>query len=279
MAVARDIASPDCVQVVPTRYGRMMCLSVDTYIGGSLIQYGEYSEGEVNLFRAFLRPDSVVVDAGANIGCHTVAMAQMVPDGMVLAAEPLRYLYYMLCGNVALNGLTNVLTFHAALGATRGSCKVPLVDYTLHSTYGGTSLVDRAEGLPVPQVRLDDLLPRVDFIKADVEGMERSVLEGASRLIAECRPALYVENNYHPDHRGELTPKQQDLIDFIHGLGYDLWWHQPPYFNPDNFRGNPNNGTFEWVVSDNMLGLPSELPHNIVGLDMVPHKAGVSLGK
>jgi hypothetical protein len=38
-------------------------------------------------------------------------------------------------------------------------------------------------------------------------------------------------------------------------LGYDLWWHTPPVFNPQNFFGVTQN-IYGKVASFNMLGVP-----------------------
>src|SRR3954465_1933985 len=89
-----------------TRHGQMLVNRHDVYIGRSLELYGEWSEGEIDLFRQVLRPGMVVADAGANIGTHTVARAQMVaPNGVVYAFEPQRIVFQTLAANVALNSL------------------------------------------------------------------------------------------------------------------------------------------------------------------------------
>src|SRR5918993_5744771 len=119
---------PDYVRVKQCRHGRMMYNVNDQYIGRSLDLYGEYSEGEVDLFRQILRQGDLALDVGANIGVHTVPMARLVGErGSVLAIEPQRLAYQTLCGNVALNGLLNVWCHNVAVGDTRGSLVVPLL--------------------------------------------------------------------------------------------------------------------------------------------------------
>jgi FkbM family methyltransferase len=262
--VIRDKADASKVVIVaPTRYGRMMVLSNDRYMGAAFTTFGEYSESEVALWRQLIPDGAICVDAGANIGAHTVALAALVPNGLVVAFEPLRFMYHMLAGNVALNALTNVMTYHAALGATPGVIYVPGFDYTADNNYGGIALGGFAQGNPVPQITLDSVgLPRLDFLKADVEGMEQAVLEGAATLIAMHRPCLYLENN--------PGDKQQALIDYVHGLDYDIWWHRAPLFNPDNFAGvtTTDDHTLH-VVSHNILCLPREGQHDIQGLDFI----------
>jgi len=247
-----DRADPALVAVTPCRYGRMMYLTNDRYIGSALARYGEYSESEVAMWRALLEPTSIVADIGANLGAHTVALATLVPQGLVIAFEPLRYLYHLMAGNVALNGLTNVLTYHACAGAAPGHLLVPALDLTHvgpDANYGGMHMQGHTTGNPVPVLRLDDVCPRIDFIKADVEGMERHVLEGAQRLLRECHPILYLENN--------PGPAQRDLIDYVHSLGYDCWWHLAPHYNPDNYHHAPaESEEITRVASYNMICLP-----------------------
>ena len=53
-----------------------------------------------------IQPGDVVIEVGANIGPHTVFLAQHVgPQGLVLAFEPQRILFQTLCANLALNSI------------------------------------------------------------------------------------------------------------------------------------------------------------------------------
>ena len=66
--------------------------------------------------------ECIVLDVGANIGTHTVAVAKKVTDrSVVVAFEPQRLTYQVLCGNVALNALTNVLCQNVVVSDEPGS--------------------------------------------------------------------------------------------------------------------------------------------------------------
>lgn len=242
----------------PCRHGLMLYNFHDCYIGRSLELYGEWSEGEIDLFRQQLKPGMVVVEVGANIGAHTVFLAQAVgPAGRVLAFEPQRIVYQTLCANLALNDITNVDCRHAAAGATAGELFVPRLDYTRENNFGGLSLVGCETGESVPVATLDSFgLARCALLKIDVEGMEKSVLEGARATIARCRPILYVEN--------DRQDRSADLIRTIDSLGYDMHWHCPPIYNPKNFAANPEN-VFSNTVSRNMLCCPRDGNHHVTG--------------
>lgn len=236
------------------RHGPMLYLITDRFIGRALDLYGEYSEGEVKLFRQIVKPGHVALDIGANIGTHTVALARAVTaDGAVFGFEPQRVVFQLLCANVALGGHTHVRTFHAAVGRTAGDVRVPLVDYGETGNFGGVELGDGDvgnDGETVPILPIDSLdLTVCHFMKIDVEGMESEVLAGAERTIGRHRPMIYTENN--------REEKSAALIQQLFDLDYDLHWHFPPMFNAENYFAETQN-IFGNMISPNMLCVPRE---------------------
>lgn len=220
----------------------------DAYIGRALDLYGEYSESEVAVFRAALQAGQTALDVGANIGAHTLALARLVgPTGRVLAFEPQRMAYYSLCGNVAQNNLEQVVCHQAAVGATAGKVNVPLLDSRREQNFGALDLTqDFANAVThsAAAVRIDDLeLSACHFIKIDVEGMERQVLEGAVETIRRYKPLLYVE-----DDRATKSSALRELLD---SLGYEMVSHRAPLYNADNFARNAEN-VFGSIVSLNL---------------------------
>ena len=230
------------------RHGKFMYLLNDAYIGRSLDVYGEYSEGEIELFRQLLRPGDVAIDVGANIGALTVPMARLVqPGGAVVAFEPQGAIFDVLCNNLRLNELVNVTAFRRAVGSKTGVIRVPALDYERPDNFGGVAL-GAAGSDEVQVVTIDSLaVSRLRLLKVDVEGMEHDVVTGARATIERLRPAVYVENDRAEHSRA--------LISLLFDVGYRLWWHITPLFNPKNFFGNPQN-IFSEIVSFNMIGFP-----------------------
>ena len=243
------------VRIKQCRHGRMLYNINDIYVSRSLDLYGEYSEGETNLFAQIVQSGDIVVEVGANIGTATVFFARRVaPTGVVIAFEPQRVVFQMLCANVALNALTNVNAVQQAVGAERGSINVPMIETNVPNNFGGLELIaaNAPRGQLVQLVRIDDLrLSRLKLLKVDVEGMELAVLQGAAETIRALRPVLYVEND-----RADQSPA---LVKFIDALGYDAYWHRPPMFNQHNFFANTHN-VFPGIVSINMVCLPKGTP-------------------
>jgi len=243
----------------------MMYLRNDWVVSRSLALYGEWSEGEIDIFRQFVVPGDIVVECGANIGAHTLALSRLVgPSGAVVAYEPQRIVFQLLCANLAMNEVLNVHARSAAAGAAAGSINVPLLDYGALNNVGGLALGGEG-GERVAVETIDSLgLPRLKLLKIDVEGMEADVLAGAAATVRKLKPVLYVEN--------DRAEKSEQLIRMIQGLGYRLWWHLPPYFNPSNFSGNREN-VFRDGVSINMFCVSRELAGNITGMQEVTDPA------
>lgn len=248
------------------RHGLMLYFKNDRYIGQALDSYGEYSESETSLFREIVSPGDIVVEAGANIGTHTLFLARAVgTKGFVHAFEPQRQIHQVLCANLALNEIANVKTYQAGLGSAVGQIDAWVPDFTVENNMGGIPLghVDE-EDCPhevVDVFTLDGLgLQRLDLLKVDVEGMEKDVLLGARETIARCRPILYVEND-RPD-------QSAGLIQTVFDLGYRAWWHLALFFNENNASGNPHN-PFGNLISINMLCLPAEVDVQVNNMDEI----------
>jgi FkbM family methyltransferase len=241
------------------KHGAMMFYANDEYIGRSLDLYGEFSEGEMELFNDYLRSGMTVVDVGANIGVHTVYFANAVgPSGHVFAFEPQRILHQILCGNVALNQHGNVVALNAGLGAQSGTILVPRIDYARNANFGGLSLGKWERGEEVPLRTLDSCAPEAcHLIKIDVEGMELAVLEGAKAVLDEHKPLLYVEN--------DRAENSKALIAWLLNRDYRLYWHMPRMFNAKNYFGETQN-VFGNIISINMLCITGTVAASVNGL-------------
>ena len=240
-------------KMLQTRDGPMLAFQKDAYITRCLETYGEFSPGEWELLAQLIRPGMTVVEAGANIGAHTVALARACRPGALYAYEPQRRVFQVLCANLALNGVENVQAIPEACGAEPGHAVVPPLDYERENNFGGISLEpEGAKGEKVRVSRIDDLgLPACGLIKADVEGYEGEALRGAAGTIARCRPVLYVEN--------DRAPKRDALIKLIAGMGYRLYWHTPPLARGNNFnRSQEDIFGGRRFISLNMLCIPQE---------------------
>ncbi len=251
--VAGSSADAESLAVKPCRYGTMTFYRTDHWIGRSLDLYGEWSEGEVELFRQILKPGDTVIEAGSNIGALTIPLAQIVGEtGTVHAFEPQKEIFDQLESNT--NQYRNISLRNSALTAEYCRLDCARMDAERVCNLGGceVSLHQRGElTVPVPGEPVDGLFQdsSISLIKADVEGMELDVLKGAEQLIMRCRPLLYVEDDRHENRSA--------LYSWLHAHGYRIYRHTPPLYSPDNWR-NYRVNVFGRTVSINLLCVPKE---------------------
>jgi FkbM family methyltransferase len=188
--------------VLESIYGRFVVNRRDKFQAEALVRTGmPHIQGELEVLLAIadtLPGGAFVVDAGANVGLVSIPLAQRLKPrgGVVLAYEVQRMIYYALCAGAVLNDLDNLFTFHQGLGARSRVEHIASANYGEAQDFGMFSLLNqpaqRNEAVQVSS--LDELgLPRLDFLKIDVEGMEMEVLAGAKGMISRHRPWCWVE--------------------------------------------------------------------------------------
>lgn len=138
------------------------------------------------------------MDVGANAGNHTLFMATIADN--VLSFEPFERVRKQLEDNIALNGLTNVRVFPFGLGSETGS--LPFYagpDDNLGAAsfreghYEGNKLIGVSKIRVGDEVMEQEKLPRIDILKADVEGFEKEVLVGLEQTLERNRPICIIE--------------------------------------------------------------------------------------
>ena len=176
------------------------------------------------LFFKHIRPKSVVLDIGAHIGTHTLAMSKIVGQaGSVIAFEPQPKIFRELFLNMKLNEASNIVFYPAAVADHDGTIELPPFVW---DNEAGTSLLLGGTGKFVPLITIDSLrLKNVSVMKIDVEEMENAVLDGAKRTIARCKPVIIIEiqGNYHfetapPEIRHEIL----NTIKKLKKMGYEV---------------------------------------------------------
>jgi FkbM family methyltransferase len=128
----------------------------------------------------------VVVQAGGNCGLYTAQYASMVNE--VITFEPDAINYHCLKEN--LKDYDNVTIYHEALGNVERN-----IAMRTDRINTGASRVSKSIRGTIPQVPLDKYDIDPDLIHLDIEGMEKSALKGALRILEESHPAVAVEYN------------------------------------------------------------------------------------
>jgi FkbM family methyltransferase len=262
------MAQPFDSVLLATRDGPMWALRTDAYVTRCLQAYGEYCDAEADVFRQLVRPGMTVVEAGANIGSHSIMLARACAPGPLVAFEPQQRAFQLLCANLTINEIANAIVYPEALGPAAGAVELPAIDYGAAYNFGSVTPrpaengADAWRGGRVARLRpLDALeLPACHLLKVDVEGWEAGVLRGASETIARCRPILYIEN--------DRAAHQAEVIGLIDALGYAQYWHVAPLFRRGNFNGASEDFT-NGAASLNMLCVPAEQDLTVTAMERI----------
>ena len=150
----------------------------------------------------------VAIDVGSYFGFHAIHMAQHFRQ--VYAFEPQTRIFEMLCANILLNEMKNIIAFNNALYEYECFMRLgpaaiqeisvpfvgPMVDYdriknaaALTFELADKNSVDSIRALTIDSLNLDD----VGLIKIDTQGNDLSVLKGARETISRCRPVIVFE--------------------------------------------------------------------------------------
>jgi FkbM family methyltransferase len=183
-----------------THAGRKIFLDpADVGITPHIALTGEWERDTETVVRRLLRPGQTAIEVGANMGYHTLAMADAVgPGGRIHAFEANPDIARLLDATVQVNGLLDRVTLHAkAALAQRGE-----VEFAIHPDHCGSAHLAVPEDRPcysrrarVPAVMLDEepgTGAPVDLIRMDAEGSEPLVLRGAAWLLARSPGVVLV---------------------------------------------------------------------------------------
>ncbi|HZI16324.1 MAG TPA: FkbM family methyltransferase [Myxococcus sp.] len=190
---------------------------------------GEKFMADLALIAPHLRPGMVAVDVGANIGYLALYLRSRIgPSGQLYCFEPEPDNYAELEANLRRNGLDNCHAAQAAVGAEEGSL-------TFAPGLNGHVADEGASGISVPVLTMDGFvasrgLPRVDFVKIDVEGFELDVFAGMKATLSRPdKPILYVEAH----GLGEYSRGDPRLVcELLEGHYRNI----RAYVSPDDFK-------------------------------------------
>ena len=177
----------------------------------------------------FLRTREIdlVVDVGANLGQFAQSVRSKGYHGRIHSFEPVGATFAALKPLADRDGQWTVQ--QTALGSAPGSAEINVLDnHALSSMLTPTDLMGRYDtggGKRTETVAIETLdrvlaqdPARNVFLKIDVQGLEKQVLEGARETLGRT-VALYVELPIHPLYEGMWT--FVEAIQHIDALGFE----------------------------------------------------------
>jgi len=190
---------------------------------------------EISLITQQLKNGGLAVDVGANKGSFLYWLRRAVgKTGKVIAFEPQPKLCRYLKRICASMRWENVEIKQAAVSDSNGvsTLFVPSQQPSpAASLIEPSSTIKDLHSLDCETVTLDSVLEqkgKVDFIKIDVEGFEKSVFSGATSILAKWKPDLLFECECR--HIG--NDRVSEVIDPLLKLGYDGRFISPKGLKP-----------------------------------------------
>jgi len=114
------MANPNVL--INSDYGSIIININDSHIGRQVSKLGYWAGGDIELIKQLIefllkKKESVMFyDVGANIGTHSLAIAKTFGAKVIVRSfEAQRQVFNMLCGTIALNGLSNVYCHNLAV--------------------------------------------------------------------------------------------------------------------------------------------------------------------
>ena len=159
-------------------------------------------------------PGHIIVDLGTGIGEEAVIFSPLIgSSGLMLAVEAHPTIFRCLRKTVA--SLPNVRPVNVAVGSENVTCQIDDGSNFLTGSVFGA-------GTEVPMVTLDELtkeLPRIDFLRTNIEGAERLMIAGMSNAVGKIRHLCISCHDFlgRPE-----TRSKSEVVRFLKDHGFQL---------------------------------------------------------
>jgi len=194
-------------------------------VSTSIILYGIYERYELDVLKRYVFPNlpqnSNCLDIGANIGNHTNTFSPYFKK--IYAFEPNPVVQLLLRANTMGKNVDVI-----ECGLSNQKCMLPFTQN--FSNLGASRISDRkTEGGQSIQVeRLDNVvadrgIKDVSFIKIDVEGHEKQVLEGGLEFLKREQPIIAMESLF-----GNDTTTGKQITQLLANIGYSHFYQPIP---------------------------------------------------
>jgi len=173
-------------------YNKSIVEVLDIYTNGG--PYG-YKDGD---FDVSIKKGDVVIDAGSWIG--DFAAYASTKEAITYAFEPVNSNYELLQKTAELN--RNIYPVQKGLSNRTGKVSISIPKHDAASSIAWSHTYANSETISI--TTLDEFvkenkIPKVDFIKVDIEGEERNMLKGASWVLKNYAPKLAICTYHLPD--------------------------------------------------------------------------------
>ncbi len=193
-------------------------------IRNEIIKNRIFDEGVFNLAKKFIKPESSVIDAGANYGQMSVLFSNIYSNSTVYAFEASNYIFNILQKNISANS-KNIIGINCALSNINTESYIMEPDLSKSGTYGALKIEIKNDIIGQKQKKtifkkIDDFNfeKKVSFMKIDVQGWDLKVLEGSVQTIEKNRMPIIFE--YENIFEKEMNYNFDDFTTLIKKIDY-----------------------------------------------------------
>ena len=195
-----------------------------------------WEEHNHDIIDKYVTKDSICVEVGSHIGTISVKLSKKCKH--LYCFEPLKDSFVLLNKNLAINRCSNVNSYEIALSNEH---KKTTIDFISKNNPGGSGLlynyqkinsdiIELKNEYPIELITLDSFnIEKLDYLKIDVEGYEKNVIEGGYETIKRCKPFIVMEiyenmNTFNKLSISQIKQRYQNIIN----IGYkveNIWEH------------------------------------------------------
>lgn len=186
------------------------------YISDFIQQTGWYYEPKtIEYIKNIGLKDCNILDIGANVGNHTIAISKVTNNCAVISFEPFESNYKILKHNQILHSNNNIQTYQYFVTSKENSEDT----FYINPVWGECNLGYIKEsdscGQEVTNHYIDLFkYSNLNLIKIDVEGLELDVLKGSIETIEEHKPIIIAEHHTIEEH--------YQVLEYLKQFGYKL---------------------------------------------------------
>ena len=167
------------------------------------------------------------MDVGSNIGYYVCLESKIIgKEGKIIAIEPSPLNFKYLQKNVDLQEKSNIELYNFACGDKDGEISFSVSNRSNWSRVVSDELIDAPpdtiiETVTIPIKKIDSFIDeksieKLDFVRMDVEGYEKNILQGMKKSLQKFKPLIQLE--MHLFIMGEDATRS--LFVFFSNLGY-----------------------------------------------------------
>lgn len=202
--VLRTFCNPDTVNSFDFEvnfFGLKYKGNLSCYLDWVVYFYGAYEKQEFFMLRDLVqhKENPIFIDIGANVGQHSLFMSQYCKQ--VHAFEPYEPVRMLLEEKIKHNSVNNIFVHNVGIGerkdeldffAPKGANKGTGSFVSSHAI-GNNEYIGKLKVVNGDNYFAKMGLKKIDLIKIDVEGFEKSVLKGLADTLHKCRPTVVME--------------------------------------------------------------------------------------